>query len=200
MSRSNQKPEIVAISFMDNLDKKNLLISSPMLILDKGVVDVAIIDTDTYYTVCILKNAQVFAVSMRELEFQEAKKAKPKSDPKHIVAEEYHNFWDVFSKKYSDTLPFYWKYDHKIILEEEQKHGHTPLYKISLEELDIVKYYLNLHLVEKFIQASSAPYLSPVLFVKKSGREIRFCVNYQRLNIITKKDWYPISLIKETLD
>ena len=107
MSRSNQKPKIVAISSIDNLGKKNLLILSSMPIFDKGVVDVVIIDTDAYYIVCILKNAQVFAISMRELEFQEAKKAKPESDPKRIVTEEYHNFLDVFSKKDSDTLLFH---------------------------------------------------------------------------------------------
>ena len=37
------------------------------------------------------------------------------------------------------------------------------------------------------------------MFVKKPGRGIRFCIDYQRLNAITKKDHYPIPLIKETL-
>ena len=39
----------------------------------------------------------------------------------------------------------------------------------------------------------------PILFVKKLGEEIQFCINYKRLNTITKKNCYPILLIKETL-
>ena len=40
---------------------------------------------------------------------------------------------------------------------------------------------------------------SLVLFVKKPEREIRFCVNDRKLNVITKKGRYPILLIEETL-
>jgi hypothetical protein len=37
------------------------------------------------------------------------------------------------------------------------------------------------------------------MFVKKPKREIRLCINYYLFNIITKKDCYLISLIKETI-
>src|SRR6266480_6412625 len=40
---------------------------------------------------------------------------------------------------------------------------------------------------------------SPVLFAKKPGGGWRFCVDYRKLNSITKKDQYPIPLIEETL-
>ena len=141
-------------------------------------VDVAMIGADAYCAACRLKRAQVFAVSMRDLEYQAEKEAKPEIDPRSIVSEEYHDLLDVFSKKDSDTLPPHQKYDHKIILEEQQKHGHAPLYKMSPQELDAVKCYLDSHLAKRFIQASSAPYSSPVLFVKKPSGGIRFCVDY----------------------
>ena len=38
-----------------------------------------------------------------------------------------------------------------------------------------------------------------VIFVKKPRKTIRFCINYKKLNAITKKDHYLISLIKKTL-
>lgn len=91
------------------------LISTPNI----DIVDVAIINVDTYYAACNLKEAQVFAVSMKDLEFQATKEARPETDPKCVVLKEYYDFLDVFSKKDSDTLLPYWKYDHKIIIEEE---------------------------------------------------------------------------------
>ena len=56
---------------------------------------------------------------MKDLEFQAEKEARPETNPKTVVPEEYHDLLDVFSKKDSDTLPPHRKYDHKIILEEE---------------------------------------------------------------------------------
>ena len=96
-------------------------------------------------------------------------------------------------------LSLYQKHDHKIYLEEKQKSGHALLYKMFSEELDAVKWYFDSYLTKKFIQVSSVSYFLPILFVKKSGRGIRFCVNYRRLNAITKKNHYPILLIEETL-
>jgi hypothetical protein len=37
------------------------------------------------------------------------------------------------------------------------------------------------------------------MFVKKLGEGIRLYINYRLLNVITKKDCYPIPLIKETM-
>ncbi len=70
---------------------------------------------------------------------------------------------------------------------------------MSPQKLDAVKRYLDSHLAKRFIQASSASFSSPVLFMKKLGGGIRFCIDYQRLNTITKKDCYLIPLIEETL-
>ena len=70
---------------------------------------------------------------------------------------------------------------------------------MSPEELDAVKRYLDSYLAKGFIQASSASYFLPVLFIQKPEGGIRFCVNYKRLNAITKKDCYLIPLIEETL-
>ena len=50
-----------------------------------------------------------------------------------------------------------------------------------------------------FICANSSPVRAPVLFVKKKGG-LWFCVDYRGLNNITKKDRYPLLLIKETLN
>ena len=56
---------------------------------------------------------------MRDLEYQLEKKARPETDPKTLLLKEYQDFLDVFSKKDSDTLPLYQKYNYKIVLKEE---------------------------------------------------------------------------------
>jgi transposase InsO family protein len=46
---------------------------------------------------------------------------------------------------------------------------------------------------------SNSPAAAPVLFVRKPGGGLRFCVDYRGLNKITRKDRYPLPLIYETL-
>ena len=39
-----------------------------------------------------------------------------------------------------------------------------------------------------------------MLFIKKPGGSLRFCVDYYSLNAVTVKNRYPLSLILETLN
>ena len=52
------------------------------------------------------------------------------------------------------------------------------------------------------IQPSSiaSPWASDVVLVQKPSDELHFCVDYRRVNSITKKDPYPLPRIDETLD
>src|SRR5947207_1942298 len=70
---------------------------------------------------------------------------------------------------------------------------------MSIKQLRLIKEYLEEHLRKGFIIPSGAPFSSPVLFAKKPGGGWRFCVDYRKLNAITKKDQYLIPLIEETL-
>jgi hypothetical protein len=62
-----------------------------------------------------------------------------------------------------------------------------------------IKEYLLENLDKGFIVPSLAPFASPILFVKKPDGSLRFCVDYRKLNQLTKKDQHPLPLIDETL-
>jgi len=70
---------------------------------------------------------------------------------------------------------------------------------MSLEQLEELKRYLREHLVKGYIEPSDADFGAPVLFVKKANGQWRLCVDYRKLNAITKKDRYPLPRIDETM-
>jgi hypothetical protein len=115
------------------------------------------------------------------------------------VPSQYHEFLDVFSKQESDILPPHRAYDHKIELEGPNTLGFSPLYKMNETELRTVKQYIVDNLHKGFIEHSQSPFAAPILFVKKPNGSLRFCVDYRKLNALTKKDRYPLPLIDETL-
>ena len=146
------------------------------------------------------KNVEICAISMRNIKYQPKKAAKTLMDPKTMVPENYHKFLDVFLKKASDTLSKHSKYDHRIqFLESYKDHGNSPLQAMSEQKLQFIKKFFEENLKKKFIKTSNASCLSPIMLAMKSGRDVRFCVDYRKLNKLIVKDAYPIPLIKEIL-
>ena len=183
-----------------------------MLSIETKLLDLAFISAAPFQYLAKQKDVEIFAVSMRDIknelnvilmkniEYQLNKMAKTPTNPKTVVPEEYHKFLDIFSKEASDTLSPHSKYDHQIhLLEGYRDHGNSLLSKMSEPKLQFVKKFPEEHLKKRFIEASSAPYSSCIMLAVKPGGGIRFCVNYRRLNELTKKDTYPIPLIEKTL-
>ena len=56
------------------------------------------------------------------------------------------------------------------------------------KELKVIKRYLVNNLDKGFIEPSQVPFTTPVLFIKKSDGSLYFCINYRKLNLLTKKD------------
>ena len=55
-------------------------------------------------------------------------------------------------------------------------------------------------LASDVIEHSTSPWSAPVVLVKKKDGTKRFCVDYRKLNAITKKDVYPLPRCEEILE
>ena len=55
-------------------------------------------------------------------------------------------------------------------------------------------------LQKRVIHPSNSPWASPVVLVAKKNGDTRFCVDYRRLNSVTKMDVYPLPRIDDMLD
>ena len=142
---------------------------------------------------------QIFSVNLRDINIALAPKKHTNLATK--LPSEYHEFLDVFSRKDADVLPMHRpRYDHSIELMEGKTPTWGPLYSMSADELKVLKEYIKKMIDKGFIWASSSSAASPVLFARKPGGGLRFCVDYRALNAITIKNCYPLPLIKETLE
>jgi hypothetical protein len=50
------------------------------------------------------------------------------------------------------------------------------------------------------IERSDNPWSSLVVLVRKKNGDMRFCVDYRKLNDITREEYFPLPRIDETLD
>ena len=109
-------------------------------------------------------------------------------DPATLLPKLYTPFLNVFSRKEADTLPKHGPYDHAIHLKEGTQAPASALYGMSRDEALELRRYLDENLSKGFIRASRSDAAAPVLFVKKPGGGLRFCVDYRGLNAITVKN------------
>ena len=110
---------------------------------------------------------------------------------------------NAFNRQDVKTLPPHRKgIDHEINFVERKTNDDVtamPLYQMPKDQLLMLRKTLTELLDNDFIRVSNSPAAAPVIFVKKPSGGLRFCVDYRRLNEISRKDNYPIPRIDKTL-
>ena len=73
-------------------------------------------------------------------------------------------------------------------------------YRRSQKEREYVDSELEKMLASGVIRPSKSPWGAPNVLVRKKTGELHFCIDFRRLNEVTKKDAYPLPRIDECLD
>ena len=191
-----------------NCDKKILKFCSQGIEVKSKTTDLLTMDCVLSNAASFAKNvadsALVFAASMHDIE--KALSAMAPVNPREMLPEYLLPLVDAFEPRNAATLPPHRPgIDHQMPLEKnkdgrEKQVPWGPLYSMSRDELLVLRKTLTELLDKRWIRQSKSPCGSPVLFTKKPGGGLRFCVDYRGLNSVTRKDRYPIPLIKETLE
>ena len=96
-----------------------------------------------------------------------------------------------------EALLRYQPQDYKIPIKLGKSPSFRLIYQLLEKELAVLKEYIDINLEKGFIQLSTSPAASLLLFVLKKNEKLRLCVDYRQLNSIIIKDRYPLSLINK---
>ena len=165
------------------------------------VPPIALINAVAFKQACKMEGSVTFQLNIAQSNIKgHAANPNPKSVDMESVSEAYRDFSNVFSKAKADTLTPHRPYDLKITLEDGATPPQPPIYSLLNSELGTLCKFIDEHLNISFIWPSRSPHGAPILFVKKKDGSLRFCVDFQSLNKVTKKDHYPLPLITDLLD
>ncbi|MBW0572989.1 hypothetical protein O181_112704 [Austropuccinia psidii MF-1] len=115
-----------------------------------------------------------------------------------VVPSFYHQYLDVLSKVKAEKLPPHRACDHHIDLE-----GSLPpvgvIHSLSNQDSDTLRAYIPENVEKGFIPKSSSSTGAAVLFVKKKDGGLHLCVDYGKINAVTRKNKYPVPPMNQLL-
>ncbi|GFY31309.1 hypothetical protein TNCV_752701 [Trichonephila clavipes] len=89
--------------------------------------------------------------------------------------------------------------EHDIELESERAIVAKP-YRMSSRQIEILKSEVNKVLELKIIEPGESDFTSPLILVEAQGKEARPCIDYRRLNKVTRTQFFPLPNIEELLE
>ncbi|UYV69302.1 K02A2.6-like [Cordylochernes scorpioides] len=119
-------------------------------------------------------------------------------EQKSMIAEcleKYSEVFDFHRKSFSTTS----NVKHKIDTSDSRPIKQRP-YRVSPVERRAIQSEVDKMIKMGIVQPSESPWSSPVVLVKKKDGSWRFCVDYRKLNKVTKKDVYPLPRNDDVLD
>ena len=106
-----------------------------------------------------------------------------------------NEFPDVVSKELGRTSVI----QHEVHVMESALIHQQP-YRVPVTRREVVKKEINKMLDMGIIQPSTSPWASPIVLVEKKDGDVRFCVDYRKLNQVSKFDAYPMPRVEEVLE
>jgi hypothetical protein len=165
--------------------------------------DITIINQLTFEMYCKRKNVQVYILdcknlhdieyTMHELIIETMMKSLQK------IFEKYKDFADVFDKMKANELSKHDLQNHEINTKNKMS-SFESIYNLFVIELEVLKKYLDEFMIKEIIVSSFSSTKISIFFIKKSKNDLKFCVNYKKLNAITIKNRYSIFLMNQFLN
>src|SRR6266851_5175963 len=118
---------------------------------------------------------------------------EPEKPLKEIIPQWCHEYLDVFTEKEAIDLLPHQPWDHHVNLTPD-----TPpsiscrTYPLSQAEEEYQTKYIQEQLDASLIQELKSPYTTPIFYIKKKNRSFCPIFNYQKINVITVKDTFPL--------
>lgn len=73
----------------------------------------------------------------------------------------------------------------------------SPLCRVSLAKKEIIRREIKVMLKNIIVKDMESEWASPLVLIHKKNGEVRFCVDYRKLNKLTRTNKYPFPVIDE---
>ena len=105
------------------------------------------------------------------------------------------NYNDVFSMKPGLT---------NVIIQDIQLLDTTPIrarpYKMSLRQVELIDKEVESMIRDGLIEEGPSDFASPAILVETAGRAPRLCIDYRKLNKVTKTQYYPLPRLDQRIE
>ena len=117
------------------------------------------------------------------------------------TAEDYwrHHFPDLFGDGSGGPVGCHPSVEFGITLLDNRPIAQRP-YRAPLLKRQVIEEHVQGLMDQGIVRPSNSPYASPVILVPKHDGGVRMCVDYRKLNSVTRKDAYPLPRIQDILD